>query len=230
MTKAEIRARAAERRAADEKFFSDFEQYMLACLEKPGFKLESEQQLAERFGVTRYKIRKAIARLNTAGILSRKKHGGSTVAAVDEGTLTGGIDFQFRLAGYTDPEYAECAAWLLTGIVPALCERMTPKAMGELLRIAEDIENSAGEYARTQEAVLRFFDEVVRVTGNRIVTVFTMVLERRALREDFVTTSEKWCRVLADTLRDFLKAVKKEKVKKAQTHLKEAVFLLYKGA
>lgn len=230
MTRAETRARVAERRAADEKFFSEFEKYMLDCLQEPGLKLESEQQLAERFGVTRYKIRKGISRLNTAGILSRKKHGGSTVGAVDEGTLTGGIDFQFRLAGYSDPEYAETAAWLLCGLVPALCERMTPKAMSDLLAIADEIENSTGEYSTTQEAVLRFFHELVAVTGNRIVTVFTMVLERRALREDFAVTSEKWCRVLADTLRDFLRALKKEKVKKAQTHLKEAVVLLYKGA
>lgn len=230
MTRAETRARAAERRAADDKFFREFEKYMLGCLQEPGFKLESEQQLAERFGVTRYKIRKGISRLNTSGILSRKKHGGSTVQAIDEGTLTGGIDFQFRLAGYTDPEYCECAAWLYGGIVPALCERMTPKAMSELLAICDDIEKSAGDHAATQEAVLRFFHELVAATGNRIVTVYAQVLERRALRAEFVMTSDKWSSVLTDTLREFLKAIKKDKQKKAQTHLKEAVFLLYKGA
>ncbi|EJX03532.1 hypothetical protein EVA_08364, partial [gut metagenome] len=55
-------------------------------------------------------------------------------------------------------------------------------------------------------------------------------LERRALREDFDITSENWCHILSDNLRDFLKAVKKEKVKKAQQQLQEAVYLLYKGA
>ncbi len=230
MTKADTRARIAERRATDEKFFSDFEKYMLGCIQQPGFKLETEQQLAARFGVTRYKIRKAISRLNTAGILSRKKHGGSTVKSVDEATLTGGIDVQFRLAGYSDPEYAECAAWLLCGIVPALCERMTSKTMGDLLSIVDELDASTGDWSATQEAVLRFFRTLVRTTDNRIVNVFMMVLERRALREDFAMTSENWCHVLSENLRDFLKAVKKEKVKKAQQQLQEAVFLLYKGA
>ena len=85
MSKAEDRARAQARREADEKFYGEFERYMMDCFQKPGFKLESEQQLAVRFGVTRYKVRKAIERLNQAGVLTRKKHGGSGVTKVTSG-------------------------------------------------------------------------------------------------------------------------------------------------
>ena len=59
MTRAAVRERAQARRAADAAFREAFDAYMFECFAKPGFKLESEAQLAERFGVTRYKVRKA---------------------------------------------------------------------------------------------------------------------------------------------------------------------------
>lgn len=40
---------------------------------EPGAKLESETMLAERFGVTRYKIRKALNRLRQIGVLDSVK-------------------------------------------------------------------------------------------------------------------------------------------------------------
>lgn len=82
MTRAAVRERAQARRAADAAFREAFDAYMFECFAKPGFKLESEAQLAERFGVTRYKVRKAIEALNQAGVLERVKHGGSTVRSV----------------------------------------------------------------------------------------------------------------------------------------------------
>ena len=82
MTRAAVRERAQARREADAAFREAFDAYMFECFAKPGFKLESESQLAERFGVTRYKVRKAIEALNQAGVLERVKHGGSTVKTV----------------------------------------------------------------------------------------------------------------------------------------------------
>ena len=79
MTRAAVRERAQARRAADAAFREAFDADMFECFAKPGFKLESEAQLAERFGVTRYKVRKAIEALNQAGVLERVKHGGSAV-------------------------------------------------------------------------------------------------------------------------------------------------------
>ena len=50
MTRAAVRERAQARRAADAAFREAFDAYMFECFAKPGFKLESEAQLAERFG------------------------------------------------------------------------------------------------------------------------------------------------------------------------------------
>jgi len=49
MTRAAVRERAQARRAADAAFREAFDAYMFECFAKPGFKLESEAQLAERF-------------------------------------------------------------------------------------------------------------------------------------------------------------------------------------
>lgn len=99
MTRAAVRERAQARRAADAAFREAFDAYMFECFAKPGFKLESEAQLAERFGVTRYKVRKAIEALNQAGVLERVKHGGSTVRSVTPEELADRADRLLSVAG-----------------------------------------------------------------------------------------------------------------------------------
>ena len=101
MTRAAVRERAQARRAADAAFREAFDAYMFECFAKPGFKLESEAQLAERFGVTRYKVRKAIEALNQAGVLERVKHGGSTVRSVTPEELAD-LTIQFYRRNYIE--------------------------------------------------------------------------------------------------------------------------------
>ena len=230
MSKAEDRARAQARREAGEKFYGEFERYMMECFQKPGFKLESEQQLAVRFGVTRYKVRKAIERLNQAGVLTRRKHGGSVVTKVTSGSLTQQIDLQFQVAGYTDAEYADAAQWLLCGLVPSLCTRLTPQGLGELERLANAVGDNAQDPVKARDAVQAFFRGLAAATGNRIMSVFAGVIDRCGMRrfeaklqdpEDF--------RALSELLHSFLKTLKKDKPKKAVADLRDAVQEIFEG-
>ena len=230
MSKAEDRARAQARREADEKFYGEFERYMMDCFQKPGFKLESEQQLAARFGVTRYKVRKAIERLNQGGVLTRKKHGGSVVTPVTSGSLTQQIDLQFQVAGYTDAEYADAAQWLLCGLIPALCVRLTPQGFGELERLANAVSDNAEDPEKAREAVQAFFKGLAGSTGNRIMSVFAGVIDRCGMRrfeakiQDPAVFYE-----LSEHLHAFLKNLRKEKPKKAARDLRRAVQEIFDG-
>ncbi len=95
---------------------------MFECLQQKGQKLPTENALAEKFGVTRYKVRKEMERLNQAGVLQRVKHGGTTVTQVTPTDFAQRLDMQFRVAHFSTATYAQTTDCLLTGIVPLWLE------------------------------------------------------------------------------------------------------------
>ena len=68
--------------------FADLQKYVEKIAQEPGAKLESENVLAEKFGVTRYRIRKALDRLRQIGVLDSVKRRGSIVKSVDQSALS----------------------------------------------------------------------------------------------------------------------------------------------
>ena len=132
MTRAAVRERAQARRAADAAFREAFDAYMFECFAKPGFKLESEAQLAERFGVTRYKVRKAIEALNQAGVLERVKHGGSTVRSVTPEELADRADRLLSVAGLPAEEFEDAVSDLVCGLVPVIMDKVDPEKLAGL--------------------------------------------------------------------------------------------------
>ena len=122
MATATSKTQARLRREADEKFREAFDTYMFECLQQKGQKLPTENALAEKFGVTRYKVRKEMERLNQAGVLQRVKHGGTTVTQVTPTDFAQRLDMQFRVAHFSAATYAQTTDCLLTGIVPLWLE------------------------------------------------------------------------------------------------------------
>ena len=222
MTKAADRERAKARREADKKFYGEFEAYMLECFKKPGFKLESEQQLAQRFGVTRYKVRKAIEGLNQSGVLTRKKHGGSVVNEVTAEGLSEQLSRQFRVAGCEDKDYAEAVEWLLTGLVPDFCEKADATVFSALFDMAEQLEETA-EGTEADRIAVGFLTAVVGALENRAASIFWALLEVQAASVVRAGADSECREALAECMTDFLKDARKGKPKKAAAAMKSLV-------
>lgn len=166
MTRAAVRERAQARRAADAAFREAFDAYMFECFAKPGFKLESEAQLAERFGVTRYKVRKAIEALNQAGVLERVKHGGSTVRSVTPEELADRADRLLSVAGLPAEEFEDAVSDLVCGLVPVIMDKVDPEKLAGLETLVETV-GAARTPAERRSAVFDFLTGLAAVDGNR---------------------------------------------------------------
>ena len=166
MTRAAVRERAQARRAADAAFREAFDAYMFECFAKPGFKLESEAQLAERFGVTRYKVRKAIEALNQAGVLERVKHGGSTVRNVTPEELADRADRLLSVAGLSAEEFEDAVSDLVCGLVPVIMDKVDPEKLAGLETLVETV-GAARTPAERRSAVFDFLTGLAGVDGNR---------------------------------------------------------------
>ena len=136
------------------------------CFAKPGFKLESEAQLAERFGVTRYKVRKAIEALNQAGVLERVKHGGSTVRSVTPEELADRADRLLSVAGLPAEEFEDAVSDLVCGLVPVIMDKVDPEKLAGLETLVETV-GAARTPAERRSAVFDFLTGLAAVDGNR---------------------------------------------------------------
>lgn len=223
MTTATRKEQARARREADEEFRKVFEGYLFECFRQPGFKLESESELAKRFGVTRYRIRKAIERLNQAGILQRVKHGGSTVIQVLPEELSKKIDLQFQVAGFTDEQYREAVEGLLGGLAPVLLEKLRSADIAALeVKVGEMAEEMSPEYARF--AVLAFMKTLVEKTGNPILVIYFEVLKTRFERGEPMEAGD--CPKLVGLCRDLVKDLKKDRRKRVVASFKALIDML----
>ena len=183
MTRAAVRERAQARRAADAAFREAFDAYMFECFAKPGFKLESEAQLAERFGVTRYKVRKAIEALNQAGVLERVKHGGSTVRSVTPEELADRADRLLSVAGLSAEEFEDAVSDLVCGLVPVIMDKVDPEKLAGLETLVETV-GAARTPAERRSAVFDFLTGLAGVDGNRYTALCVSLAVRQAARRE----------------------------------------------
>ena len=183
MTRAAVRERAQARRAADAAFREAFDAYMFECFAKPGFKLESEAQLAERFGVTRYKVRKAIEALNQAGVLERVKHGGSTVRNVTPEELADRADRLLSVAGLSAEEFEDAVSDLVCGLVPVIMDKVDPEKLAGLETLVETV-GAARTPAERRSAVFDFLTGLAGVDGNRYTALCVSLAVRQAARRE----------------------------------------------
>lgn len=152
---------------SDEAFLEAFRAYLQEVFRQKGQKLETEQQLAKRFGVTRYRIRKALQEFDRSGMLKRVKRAGSLVTDFDPVNLAG--DLHYRLtAGCGVDEFTDARLWFLEASAEQWVERVTPTTLTQLQEVVDGVARAANE-REASDKLRDFWTKLVATSGNRIV-------------------------------------------------------------
>lgn len=211
MTTTSSKTQARLRREADEKFREAFDLYMFECLQQKGQKLPTEQALAEKFGVTRYKVRKAMERLNQAGVLQRVKHGGTTVTQVTPADLGHHLDMQFRVAHFSAAAYRQATDCLLSGIVPLWLDTFKTDDLNKLeVRLNEMASEVTLTHARVM--AMDFLGHMVDRVENPILQIYFAVV--RARYERGACLSNEACKAMVEASYEILKELRKGRRKR----------------
>jgi GntR family transcriptional regulator, transcriptional repressor for pyruvate dehydrogenase complex len=92
---------------------------------KPGDRLPTEHQMAERFGVSRVSVREATKALGFLGILRSAPRRGLTVGEVDMRKVTEYLGFHLVLTDYPKRQLLETRIIIETGALEHVAQRMT---------------------------------------------------------------------------------------------------------
>jgi DNA-binding FadR family transcriptional regulator len=147
---------------------------------RPGDALPSERELADKYDVNRSSIREAMKRLEAWGLI-KIRHGGAT--RVSDFFLSASLEVLPHLAevgARVDPgilrDLHEIRGLLLGWCAEQAARLADPSSIARLDEIARRLDDDKTRRAALQELDYDFFQELVAITGNRLLGLFANVI------------------------------------------------------
>lgn len=176
---------------------------------KPGDRLPTEGELAERFGVSRVSVREATKALGFLGIVDAAPRRGLSVGKVSMKRLSRYLSFHFALANYPLEELIDTRVVVETGGLRQVAERMAADpTIYEQLNAVNDKLRRATKKSEWLQGEVQFHCLLVASSGVRALAAFNDLVQVffRKFRADFLRSRWKdgvrGHQEIIDTLRD----------------------------
>jgi DNA-binding FadR family transcriptional regulator len=171
---------AIERRNLSEVVAERIREYIVDNGLKPGDRLPTEQELSDRFGVSRVSTREATKALGFLGIIDAAPRRGLVVGQVDMKRLSSYLGFHFAISDFPRSELLDARLVIETGSLPRVMERMVEEP-GLYVRLAEaaDAVQAAPNLDERIRADAAFHRDLLEASGvgpllafNDLLTIF----------------------------------------------------------
>ncbi|MBI3839291.1 MAG: FadR family transcriptional regulator [Planctomycetia bacterium] len=145
---------------------------------KPGDRLPTEQEMADRFGVSRVSVREATKALSFLGIIRAAPRRGLTVGEVDMRRVTEYLGFHLALTNYPNAQLLETRIVIESGGLPHIV-----KAMAEDATLHERLSEMTAALGQTRSAQRRidgdiaFHRELLQASGLGPLVAFNDLLQ-----------------------------------------------------
>lgn len=143
---------------------------------KPGDKLPSENELSEKFQVSRVTIRQALQKLTALGLLETRFGEGSFVKEAEMGNYMNVLVPHAYLGKNSTLEVLEFRQTVETESAGLAAERATPEDIAVLKKILADMEQLKNDSLAFAKADLDFHIAISRITRNSLIIATNTIL------------------------------------------------------
>ncbi|MBN1553227.1 MAG: FadR family transcriptional regulator [Phycisphaerae bacterium] len=200
---------------------------------KPGDKISTETELAERYGVSRAKIREATSALCSRGILSRGPRVGTVVNPVDPEKIGRDLALSFHLADYELADALEARMMIEMVVLKLAIKRITVPQLQRMGELVVAMTLTGEDFAKMEELDLRFHLLLLEACGNKTLRFFGGILQelfQRSARNTYWNAQQDKQQAIQISIREhreIYEAVKNENAEQAEQllrkHLKRLV-------
>lgn len=155
--------------------FRDIHQY-LVNQSRTGEKMDTETQLATRFQVSRYKVRKILDQLSQMGVVDRAQKRGMTFAEVTPAVLAHNISEQIAVSAFDVREHFEARLSLEREILPLALMRVTPLMLSKMDESLSKLKGCLDVNGAALKIHTGFHRQVMEACGNRVLEGFALAL------------------------------------------------------
>ncbi len=147
--------------------------YLLSGELKPGDKLPTEIQLAEKLGVGRNSVREAIKMLSSIGIIESRKGAGTFIVSTMNSSILNPLILSLVFAQGTSKELIELRLLLETGSAELALPNITETDIERLEEINNRLKQEANKEERDRKRLLdldlAFHAELYKLAGNKLL-------------------------------------------------------------
>jgi DNA-binding FadR family transcriptional regulator len=157
---------AIERRNLGEVVAERIRQYIIDHGLKPGDRLPTEQELSDRFGVSRVSTREATKALGFLGIIDAAPRRGLVVGRVDMKRVASYLGFHLAISDFPRAQLLDARIVIETGALPHVLRRVAddPALYGRLAEAAAAVE-AAGDFDARIAADAAFHRALLDASG-----------------------------------------------------------------
>lgn len=191
---------------------------------QPGDEFPHEEELAERFAISRPVVREALSRLRMMGFVESRKRRGMVVGAPNIfETLSKLIAPEF-LNDDQQYDFYNFRLVIELGLADLLARNITQEEIDELEQVVRREESDTSDFKRYMECDSRFHSLLYKATKNKVLEAFQSLLvhffantdaRKSVAKKDFSTRFENPKRVTHRTLLEAIKLRDPEKINRA---------------
>ncbi len=135
-----------KRQTLSEQVVARIRQYIVDQDLRPGDRLPTEQEMADRFGVSRISVREATKALSFLGIIQAAPKRGLTVSEVDMDRVTEFLGFHFALNNYPRGKLLQARMVIEMGALPFIMQSLQedPRLRERLDELMDRIDEATG--------------------------------------------------------------------------------------
>lgn len=162
-----------------ELFISQIEEMILSGELKPGDRLPSERELADKMNISKTIVHDGIRELSRIGFLDVVSRKGVYVA---DYTSTGNLDTLFAIIGYRGgmPDkkminsLLDCRLYLECPALEILAENHTPEDIAQLKKLQDDVEAALAEDSKAFATALFIYRRTIVVLSGNCISPLVM--------------------------------------------------------
>jgi len=146
----------------------------------PGEKLPSEDQLCEKFSVSRVSVREAMKMLTALGVVTVKRGDGTYISGSASSSSLDSLVFRLILQNKTSNDLAELRRMLETGVLEVVMEKATLKDIKKMEQAIEIFEKASSQETINAEVLskydLNFHFAFAEATHNPLIIEIARVI------------------------------------------------------
>ena len=150
-----------------------------------GTKIETEEELAQLFSVSRYKIRTVLGALVQQGVLTKSPRRGTYVNEFNPLAAGENLLFQYRVGEFDLNEFIEARIVIEQAIIPLVIRRITPAQITKLNAAINQMIEKKHTPKQADAADREFHLRLIRAAGNELLASFSSVVTLLFHREEY---------------------------------------------
>ena len=197
-------------------------EHIIQNADGPGSRIETEEQLAKRFDVTRYHIRKVLNGLVQQGMITKTPRRGTFINYIDTNAISNILKFSYQVSNFNLYESIEARIVIELSTIPLVVKRITSAEIVEMEGFIKKMLMKKLEPQIADEADMEFHAAMLKASGNQLLNSFSQIIAHLFLQVEY--RSKYWNTATIERLalehRSILEAIQDGDTELAITRLK----------